>query len=620
MKALRRKGLLVGLVLLVAAELAYVWGANALLRSGQIFEWVNHRPERLLLRFEHAWTPLPGLVFIEGFSIVGQDGPIRWSVEVPRIRTWISLSSFALRTLRTYGVTGEGGRVAVERVEALLEVAPEKMASELATEATPEPSKRSPFKFDFHGIDLEGLERLSLFDYSYEGLLSVGGAFALTPGQRLRIGSGLIAFERGRVLLEGRELSRQLEGEIDASIDTWLPQQEGPERLFDLLSADVRLGGVLEDASFLRYYLRSISWLKLLGVSGEFAVDAKIRDGAFEAPTHVGLKATSMGAGLGDAYVARGSGEASWAVEEGPGDPSLSMNFELHDYRAFDQLRDFPVARGRLLRMTADSRDLELRKVFSDISDLSATLDLSKVEVTDLRFINNFVPASAELEITSGAASLEAKLHVSTRHAAPESFVRLAGQNTQGRFGNTRLSGDFEIEARLKDHEKGATAFRIAGTRVAFSKVNVVRKDRRKLSDWKGQLLLREGVLRSEGAVVFSGDAELELDDARPVLAVLAVNSRIARLIERAANMRDLKGQCSFALGPEHFELANLELKSSDLDLLGRLRFIGKSRQLLAFVDWRIFQIAFALDKGQSRTKIVRAREWFHQQPAWDAP
>jgi hypothetical protein len=122
--------------------------------------------------------------------------------------------------------------------------------------------------------------------------------------------------------------------------------------------------------------------------------------------------------------------------------------------------------------------------------------------------------------------------------------------------------------------------------------------------------------------VVFYGHASLAVDDARPVLKVLANTSRIARNVSRFADMKKLRGTSDFRLGPDLVELTNLNLKSSDVDLRAQLRLGDKTTRSLALIEYGILELGLAVFDNETQTKVIKSRKWYEERLPWkpDAP
>ena len=106
-KPLRRL-LKIVIVLLIVIELIWVIGANWALSSDFIAGLINKKPHKLLVEWESGSTFIPGLVTVEGLSVIGQSKKQQYAVNMDRARVRLSLLAFASRTFKTYSVNGTG--------------------------------------------------------------------------------------------------------------------------------------------------------------------------------------------------------------------------------------------------------------------------------------------------------------------------------------------------------------------------------------------------------------------------------------------------------------------------------------------------------------------------------
>ncbi|MEO5668352.1 MAG: hypothetical protein ABIR96_09855 [Bdellovibrionota bacterium] len=614
-----KKIILVLTLLLAGFEGAYVVAANAFLSSHRLQEIVNSRPEKLLFDYKKAWTLVPGLVSLEGVVVEGHDGELLWHIEIPKVRVLFSLLSLPSRTLRTYSVRAQGGIFRIKKGTQLPPEDPKPEADLTASEIRAK-EDRGPFHLSFGGLSLQNFSEITVMDYSYRGPASIGGSFKLWPGRSLIVSDADVRFLGGQVFLGERTLSSSLEGSVNAEAPEWLPREQKPSALIDTVDAEIKLKGQLEDADFLNHYVEGIPWLKILGVTGNFSIDATIKDGAFANPSEAQILAKKMGAGIGG-YQAQGVGKAEWKLDAAGENPLMRMRLNLRDYVGVDTSKKLTVAKGENLRISADSYDLKLTKMFSDISDLSAAIVLDKVELTDLRFVNAFIPMSQHFEVLEGTATLEAKLNVSTRRATEPGFCKLETFGTKMRFRKTELAGDFAVTALVEDATEGTDSFKVSGSRFAATNVTVVNKDKKKpekaAAPWAGELSLVDAWIESKKSDVFRGTADLRLDDARPILSVLSNTSRIARIVTRFADMKNLKGKSDFRIGKDLVEFTGMELHSSDVDLQANFSFAEKTSKSLALLHYGIFEAALQTNGEKSESKLIKARKWYEQRLPW---
>lgn len=589
-------------------EMAYYLAANYVLREGLLFRLINTRPEQLRLHYDKATTVIPGLVHIEGFLIEGHDGHTTWHVELKKAKVVVSLSSLLFRKFKAYRVDAEGGLFRLRLGVPKLPPKPKKPGDE-------NKPKKKKFEIDIRNISIASFNDLAIHNYAYQGEAHIGGSFYLRPGEELRIPEALVEFKGGKVSLAERNVSTSLTGSIRAHIESWFPKEEKSAVIIDRLSADVQLQGELQDADFLNYYVKAIPWLNISGFNGKFSTDARIINGTFLAPSSAELTATEMGAAMGR-YRAKGSGTLDWKLADG--DDKMRMNLHLRHYRGYDRDEKTPIIEGDSLNLVVDSYNLALRKIFSDISAVTAHIDLQPARITDLRFMNNFVPVGNGLEILSGTAAITAKLNASTRGPAEAGFLQLQTQGAQARFKESKMSGDFNLKIPIQDTEAGTKKFKVSGTEFTMSQVKVHGAQRKNIlppKPWGGKVGLSEAWVEPQSSVIFKGKAELAFDNARPILAVLRQQSRFVGVIQDAAKMNNLRGESAFRLGPNIVELNDLKLNSSDVQLLGRMRLTKDEEIISAFLKYRIVEVALHLSGKKSETKLIKARKWFEALP-----
>ena len=599
-------------VVLLFLETAYVIGGNWFLRSPILPQLLNGNPQSLFLHYNRAYTFVPGLVHVRGFWIEGQQGTTKWHAEVERFRVFINVPLLLARRFQVLSVKGEGGDFRL--IAHMPKPIPE------APKPSDDKPKSPPFRVDIQNIRIDKFSTIAIHDYLFRGDATVGGSFFLWPGRELQIPRGVVQFHSGRVLLQEKDVTSELSGEVDASIRDYFPKVHSAADILDKVTAHVTLKGELENADFLNHYFGGIPWLQLFGVSGRFDADAHIEDGQFIGPSRLEIEARRLGAALAD-YRAEGGGSAKWRHLTENGKPVIRMDAKLTGYQALAPRSKAVILTGKELDLRFDNRNLRLRTMFSDISDVSASVTLPSARVTDLRFANDFIPSLTELELLEGTASVEAQLNVSTKGSAPPGYLRLVAQSARARYKSTLLSGTASLEATLTDTDEGTDRFKVSKAKLKLSRVHVQRKrsrNAREDADWTGELAVPSAMLAPRHHIIAAGTAEVTLDDARPVLNFLSVDSAVARIVKQATEMRNIRGHLGFELGRGIVNLSDVTLDSSDVNLRARLRLTRGDRRLLAYLKYKLFEIGLSAQRGKRSTKWKGARKWFDAQPPWD--
>ncbi len=590
---------------LIMAQLLYLGAANLFLRSSLFSQVVNSNPQSLKIQFSSAYSLLPGLAFVEDFTIEGQSGKIKWRADIKKLRVVVNIFALLGRSFQALSVRAEGGSFALDFDQA------DFPQNNQDSEAKTSSQQRRPFTVEISAADIKNIHDIRIGDYRFQGQSHIKGNLFLIPGQQFRLPDSEIEFLSGEAFLAKENLLVKMQGRVQTHIDDWFPQLDTLGDLVDRLNGQIDLQAQVTDAEFLNYYFQGLKGLNIGEVSGDFKTRTLVRKGVVQPGSHGQIEAQKMGAGLGP-YTARGAGKISWDFPK----DVLLFGVTVQNYAVgLEQKKNF--MSGKSLSLKTGSRDARLRRIFSESPDLDASLEIPAAHVSDMTFINNFIPGDY-VKVTGGSATLSARLNVSTTHASAPGFVDVQSEQTQVQYKDMQLSGNISFHSPITDTGKGTQSFNVSRSEIALKNFKITKSSGGSSSKpWQGFVRLKEASLQPRGAEVLKGQAELQFDDARPLLTILAVNSRAAKTLSRFADIKNLQGESHFILGPGHLEFRALRAKSSDLNIEGELRFLKNSQNILALIQFGILEVALDMRDGKTQSKIIKARKWYHSRPPW---
>jgi hypothetical protein len=590
-----RKPLKVFGVSCLLLELVYVLAAHIFLHSSLFSKIVNEDPVEAFVHFDSAWTIFPGLAHVRGLLVKGQDGSIGWQVEVKKATVLVNLPALLVRKFQTLKVEADGGLFQLSLGQPL--------------KKTQSSHSANPFKIEIGGLHIQNFQTMAFGDYRYQGSAELGGSFLLWPGRELEISKALIQVHGGSVLLGEKSLSNDLNGEIRGSLKNWFMTRETNADIFDKITAELNIQSQIDKVDFLNTFLTSLPWLKIKGVSGTIKSDVHIKEGILQSPSAVEVDAKGVETGLGP-YFARGRGAFRWGFDS----DGILLKGRVFDYQGLNANQSLVILEGKSLELEAKNFELRLRDFFSPNAKLRASLKLSSAVVKDITFLNDFVPVRENLNFLAGAAGLDAKLFVSTFQSSPPGEVRFWAKGAKLRFKTVKLSGDFDLVALVKDQGK-AEVFDFSASKLNLHHVRVDGASLPNAKDWSGEIVAKKAILNLKDKPLFVGRGAVSLDDARPILSVLATDSKIASMLSKAVQLEKIEGESEFHLEPGLMEFSRLKIDSSTLKLEGALRFLKRNEKILALVDvGKLLQVGIFINGKHNENKILHARKWYEEQ------
>jgi hypothetical protein len=204
-------------------------------------------------------------------------------------------------------------------------------------------------------------------------------------------------------------------------------------------------------------------------------------------------------------------------------------------------------------------------------------LTLEKGEIPDIRALGALLPPGAALGIDAGRARADADVWVSDsqRSAGGALLVTVAGGAMH--LGETRLSGDFGIQAELGgfDPRRGSIALSAARFTVDHLAVGGATAT---TSGWHGDVDVEGGTLDLRPGIQFDGVVLVDARDARPLLA-LAFGRSIPRLVVGLTDMPRLVASSRVTMGMDRLALVDVDARGGDVALRGSYATRGTRRE-----------------------------------------
>jgi hypothetical protein len=629
----RRRLLLLAVGTVVALELLYLVAAQVFLWSPWGLHRINRRPERLLVSWESAVSPLPGLVRLRDAEIRGQNRKSQWLVRVDRAWVWVDLVQLPRRIFHTWSLRAHGAEFWL-RENSLdpdaeppeLEAFPPIPGLELPTTTPrerllPRHPDRRPWRLSFGGLRVRELRELWLGRYRLSAMSAVDGRldFAIrgeleSRGIRLRIEEG--------TLVDGRETPVATDLLVDARlrVDPFDPGDTPVAEIFERLDGSIGVRAHIGSLGFLDPFLPRTEWLDL-EAEGELQAQLELERGQIQPGTTFRVEARPLvatvaghrveGAGLVD-----GELRAAAGASDGASAGRVDMRFE--DFTVHTRSgRELARGDGFAIELLTD------QVAIGKPTDVRATIDLPSSEVPDLGAFDEYLPAPAGLELKSGSGRLG--LHLEVDHASRSGHGRIAASvdDAVGEFGGTGFRGDLVLTAELDDIDTTARSLTVAPAVLRLDEVALDPGGEdtdwtRVAGDWWGELELARGRFDFADGWRARGDVALHLKDNLPVLAVFVERKAFLAWFHGLLEAQDIRGSAKIDVAKRYLRIEDLAIDSDHIQIAGDLVMSEpKRKEGLLFAKFRAFSVAVELfPDGERDWKLTRSRRWFDERRA----
>ncbi|HYN22797.1 MAG TPA: hypothetical protein VE078_17685 [Thermoanaerobaculia bacterium] len=514
----------------------------------------------------------------------------------------IDLPALLRREVRLDGLKAEGGRLRLSQAE------PELQARSA--------SGRGRWSARLTNARLDGEGEVSLEDFELQGGLQAAGNMVWSGGE-LAIDRVAVDFAAGRLQARGATVAHGLALRGDVRVARFSPGEVKGLEILRLVSGRAKVDGSVASLGFLKPYLAKASWLTLDG-DGTLHADLLLSGGRLLPGSRFAVKPASLRT---EFLLSRATGSAAMTgiVEgrKGGDELDVGVRFDRFEVAAREPRNARPHIRGRGLRMSLVTRDLDLSRPGNDIR---ARIDLPAADVNDLTFYNVYLPPGSGLEIVSGSGRLSLWLEMETAQGTGRGEVSLESPSLGVRLNDVELAGAMKLKAPLVSPDLRQLRFALDGTRLAMDRVALheigvdaagERSSEAAPADWWARLELARASMDFGQPLSLAGTVRLSMKDSGLLLALFSRRKRFLGWFQDLLTVEDIRAQGNLRLDRGALVLNPLIATGQKLELRTKLRFSRDRRHGFLYIRHGRKAVGIELLDGKRDYRLIRPLEWF---------
>lgn len=367
----------------------------------------------------------------------------------------------------------------------------------------------------------------------------------------------------------------------------------------------------------LRWHFRSLAWMnpllssnRWLRLDGQADVDAllRLRQGRLASGSRASIPRAQLQADLFDTVLtAQGSAQAKVEGQRTTVD-FVARKFQLAPREA----RAEPYVEGEDFRLNlVASEDLaQFRRT------LQARLDFADARIPRLQAYNRNLPGKS-LRFEGGSGTLGADLKLDAQGRVQQGRLRLRGKQAQLVLGPSRITGDLDVDTRIRQSGGGARDYRIEALELKLDQVRVGAPDD---PPWWARLSLDQGRLQWQRPFRMHGDARVEMKDVSVLLALFSERSAFPKWIGNLVDAGQAQATAQVALAGDSFTIDKLRASNRRIDLDARLRVADGQPAGALYAKWGVLGLGVDLQGKQRKFHLANAKEWYQGLPPLPPP
>jgi len=587
---------------LAGVEVLYLVVANGLLLTPLPERWANRgHDRRVRVTWSGAWTVIPPWVHASSVVVQGPGRSRPWSVMLSSVNARIGLLPLREHRLVLGGRVGDvEARIGAEGVE---RARPEEPRRPLRKSGRWELVLDDVVAHGSHRLVLEDQELVAQVDGRLQASLdSRFGQWIELPTVRLH-GTGFVRREGASVL-------EPLTVDGSGRFVRFDPRARSAVDKLEAFEGTIALSGTLRESGALGARLpKGVSIVR----GGTVRATLDLQRGRLGPGTELDLSDTRAQAAL-LGFVADGGARAHYGVRR-DGDATVgTWDVELEKVA----LRRDPAAPPDVvgsLRVESTEREPFL---FRRPEGMTTVFDLHDASIPDVGVLADLIPPRAGIVFQEGRGRLQSRFTVSPQWTVSGTMRAEISDLVATVLGN-EIRGTLEVSFDLDHGDPQARSFDLADAKLRFREgrvhelgpAGVLEEAGAPDAPWWMSGTVPAGKVRFGSPLWLSASTTLRMSDLRPVVAFLTHKSRIPGGLAFASKIRDIAAIAQVDLDDGGLRITDAALTSDQLDVHGRLRVVDGRVQGRALMEHGRLAVGVAVS-GEERTwKLRGARAWY---------
>ncbi|TDR47849.1 hypothetical protein DFR29_102511 [Tahibacter aquaticus] len=387
-----------------------------------------------------------------------------------------------------------------------------------------------------------------------------------------------------------------------------LPHDKAPP-LLPRVSGLVDLQWRFDSLAWLGPLLAKTPWLQLDG-AGELAAAIKLSKGRIDAGSTLSIPAVNVQADVqGQRFSGRARADGLVDSRNGELAPRVDI--------AVENFQGAPVGDPNAVFLRGKNLKLELRstgRVIEFRDSLRARLLFDRADVPDLRAFNSYLPGQA-LRFLGGRGQLGGDIALDAVGKVGKGNLKIQARQARLAVNDLEFSGDVDVNAQLSRADLKNEEFVLDGSTLALRKVKVSDPERASPGDWWAEIRFDRGRLQWGSPLRIDTSASVRMPDISLLLALFTRHKDYPKWVLRALDAGEVNASTRAQMKDAAIVLEDLAVSNDRFDVRARLRLAQRKAQGDLYLRWAKLGLGLELKEGERKFHLLKAREWFEQQP-----
>ena len=383
-------------------------------------------------------------------------------------------------------------------------------------------------------------------------------------------------------------------------------QEDSIPALLDRADAHFTVTGNVSELGWLDLLFTNTYNMSIFG-SGDLTATLNVEGGQLARDSNVRIQARDIGARVLD-YEVKGNGLVTLQAMEGGDHPDLGLQVRIDEAILRRVGEEQSYIQDVSLDLEAQALDMRKGKAGSNVDVLR--LKIPRARIPDMSAYNEILPANSPLQLLGGRGDLKAAITL-TRDMA-DGYVRLTAQNMRARIDEQQLAGDLQANILIQGGTPENMDFDISGTSISLDNVRVHGESAQfDQDDWSAEFQLNKARTIWKKPVFLHAEAEAELKDSRPFVALFTNHKGKHKWIEKMLTVEDIQGTATMTLENQRLAIPHAFTSSDRIDAGVKGIIDATQREGIFYVRHGRLDAILEVREGDRDIDIIGARKKF---------
>ncbi len=442
------KKLIVGVAVVLAAELIYLVVANILINTSLGPRIATRHPQKLDVKWESGYSLYPGHTVLYGFSMRFQKNRNKWMLTADRLAGHIGLERLIWRHFHVPEVEARGVSYRYIRL----------------AEPIPDPAPDRPhWLITIDSFDIRSIHMVAANDFSLVGSGNATGSLRYVTRRELQVLPSELHITEGILSRGDTTLAGSVDLQVRFLTEPFIPSVEKGRQALRHVKAELTFTAETEMLQKPLALFRKLPWLEIRK-SGRLTADLRFEQGVFLAGSKLGISDMEIRSRYRDLLV-RGTGSV-YAILADPVqdfDDIRRANLEIQ-FRQFQLERDglsVPLVNGTGFRVLLESEQVNLNQG-KTLPGFNMTIDMPRSNVPDVTALNSYFDKWEMFAFEHGGAQISATMNYDHEKGKGQGEISLSSDRLGILIQNHSLDGSFDFHTAFHEFDPSDPGFRFS--------------------------------------------------------------------------------------------------------------------------------------------------------------